>query len=123
MFCSVMPATLAVNAGKRRAEQRRVAVQVQESLAAARAAIDAGDLVLARQNVIEARAALGVFRRGLTVLSDNVEELTAELDARNFDKERYEKFRRLALDAQSRMGFAHGERGSRGGAGTRRFFR
>jgi eukaryotic-like serine/threonine-protein kinase len=85
--------------------QRQIAQDVSESLAAAKSAIEAGDLPLAEKRAAEAKGRLGNYRSNLRVTAADVDKLVIELDARRADQERFNKFMTLARDAQDKMGF------------------
>jgi serine/threonine protein kinase/tetratricopeptide (TPR) repeat protein len=88
------------------AEDRRVTVEAGTALAAGRAAVDAGDLTAAAVHAAEARSLLALVPGRFADLELAVGRLTAEVDGRRGDTDRYRQFLELAADAQDRMGFA-----------------
>jgi serine/threonine protein kinase/tetratricopeptide (TPR) repeat protein len=76
------------------------------AVAAARAAIGAGDLALAGYHVAEARGQVGSDRESLPELTADIDRVKGEIDARRGDTERLQRFLRLAEDAQNRVAFS-----------------
>jgi tetratricopeptide (TPR) repeat protein len=75
------------------------------ALAAARTAIEAGDLALAGRQVAEARGHVGADAEHLRPLANEIDRAQAEIDTRSADAARLQRFIQLANDAQFRMGF------------------
>ncbi len=81
---------------RRLVAQRQVSQEVEQSVAAARAAIDIGELAVASQRIGEASGRLVTTGQGLTELTVTVEQLVAEVDARYEQRQRFERFQKLA---------------------------
>jgi serine/threonine protein kinase len=73
------------------------------ALAAARTAIEAGDLALAGQRVAEAQGYLGAERDSLPDSGSDIDRVRQDIDARQGDARRLQEFRKLASDAQDKM--------------------
>ncbi len=76
--------------------QRQVSQEVEQSVAAARTAIEIGDLAAARQRIGEASGRLVAAGHGLTELTETVEQLVAEVDARYEQRQRFARFQKLS---------------------------
>ena len=68
------------------------------SLNAARAAIEAGDLVLAGHHVAEARGHLGNDGGSLPGVAANIDRVQTDIDTRQGDIARFQRFAKLAAD-------------------------
>ena len=89
---------------QRASARRRMTELVQQSLVAARTAIEAGDLVLAGQGVAEARGHLGDQRGEVAPEAVEIQKLAAELEARQKDRQSFERFLARTREAQDRLG-------------------
>ncbi len=83
---------------QRVSSQQRTVQRVAESLASARTAIEAGNLVLAEKHLAEGNARLGVQRSVLLAAAMEVDKHAAELAVRKTDQERFDKFMALARE-------------------------
>jgi serine/threonine protein kinase/Flp pilus assembly protein TadD len=79
--------------------------KVAAALAAARTAIEAGDLALASQLVAEAQGYLGAERDGLPDTAADIDRVRQDIDTRQSDAELFRQFRKLADDAQNKMSY------------------
>jgi serine/threonine protein kinase/Tfp pilus assembly protein PilF len=79
--------------------------KAKAALTAARDAITAGDLAAAGRKISEARGQLSGEGEALPDLSADIDGVQAEIETRLNDTARFERFIKLANDAQDRMGF------------------
>jgi serine/threonine protein kinase/tetratricopeptide (TPR) repeat protein len=89
--------------------------KVAGAVAAARAALTAGDLVLAGHHAAEARGHLGIEASALSYLAADVDRVQTEIDTRRDDAARFQRFVKLAAEAQNRMTFGAEYDGERAG--------
>lgn len=82
---------------------RQLTADVEQSVAAARAAIETGDLAVARQRIGEANGRLISAGKELPELTAAVEQLSVEIDDRREQQQRLLKFEELARDIMGKM--------------------
>jgi serine/threonine protein kinase/cytochrome c-type biogenesis protein CcmH/NrfG len=85
-------------------ERRELTQAVEQSLAEARTAIEAGDLALARRKVKLAQSSLFQLRSELTQLSEAADALQAEVEARREEASRFLSFVTIAENALAGSG-------------------
>jgi serine/threonine protein kinase/Tfp pilus assembly protein PilF len=90
---------------------------VQQALAGARTAIEAGDLALASQRVAEAQGRLGTERASLPGLAADIDRARDEIAARREDENRFQQFLKLASDLERVLAWGHeGDASGKAGA-------
>ena len=94
--------------------------KVQAAVAAARAAIDAGDLALANRQAAEARGHVGGEAEQLSGPAAEIDRIQAEIDTRQAeidtrqaDAHRYQRFVQLTDDAQDQMAYGWNDNADR----------
>jgi serine/threonine protein kinase/tetratricopeptide (TPR) repeat protein len=104
---AVVAAGVGYVAWDRAAQLTAIRQGVTETLAAARAAVEAGDLALAGKRVAEADGQLGADRHRLPDAAEAIEGLRREVADRGADSARLRQFLTLAADAQDKLGYGN----------------
>lgn len=96
--------------------QAEIVQQVRSSLATARAAIETGDLARARQWIGEGKGQLVHVAGAPDELIEQVDQLTAEIDSRRREVQRFQEFEQLARRAMDEMSYGGDTSGANGAA-------